>query len=145
MLKYNSRLCILFTIIFFSCRTMGLNQTAETLNNGEMESTFIGGAGISMGSHSAYIPWFLLKTGFQQRFYIYDSIEIQLFILNEISIFPFYSDTSYIFFLSNYLKISPKFGLFKDQKSSVAMLPLIGVYNQFYHNNFVYLGPTTGF
>ena len=130
-------LLVLIAIFLLSCRTMSLNQTAENLKKGKGESLFTPNVGIFIYNPFLlpYIGDAFINLGFQQRFGLTDSIELQfksdlilMFPLPEIIIF-----TDFGF----------KFNIYEKNKFNIAVIPYVGWFAG--DGNGPINGPTTGF
>lgn len=105
---------------------MQLNQTAEIIGKNKKESAFSGGVGImgiSPNNLSSIMPSAFINLGFRQRFGISDNVEIQIKASSEIS-----AGWMFGVLLENHnvIYVSPKFKLFSNDYTDVAILPHFG-------------------
>lgn len=106
-------------------RTMGLNQTAETLDKREKETTFKGGIGAQAHLH---IPAMILNLGFQHRVGLKENFELQLLLESSLIICPPYPHIPSVYSNADLLF---KFRVFKGKRTQVALIPYIGISQSF--------------
>jgi hypothetical protein len=112
-----------------SCRTMMLNQTAETLQAGSGESSFSLSGGVATNTLGTAGPY--LQGGYRQRWGITGRVELQL--VSDVNFFMSIHDVYDFVYL--YARVNCDAGvkckLFSIQGHTMALIPYAGIYGGF--------------
>jgi hypothetical protein len=127
----NIFLFVILLFLLFNCRTLTLNQKADTLDKGEKEFAGTGDLGIgwALTAYSMqdrvipYLPDIILSLGFQYRYGIKENLEYQF----RTDHFIYYQPTNYAPTTDIFFENAFKIRVHKSADTDFSLLPYFGI------------------
>ncbi len=135
-------LLIIVALTLINCRTMSINQTAETLKPKELETTF----SCDLGASFSEIGGFNFGMKLDQRIGLKENLEMQIRLESSVSSLIYYYPQ--IPNISNFLDVGIKAQVLNKSGHHLALLPFMGIYGgwsgSFNGSKYGMLGPDVG-